>query len=179
MLNGFTEMMKGFWNNQDLEVPNLETPCKQEPCGDTISRQAAIDALWKALYEYEDKKEKQFQESDELDVSEWMVHRIFVQDMSDIDRQTILNLPSTQPEWIPVDKELPEDRTKCLVTQKFGRVRQVSKATYACDLYKVNQYDFCDKKNTAGFYYFDDEYGYVEALGVTAWMPEPEPYEGV
>ena len=80
--------------------------------------------------------------------------------------------------WIPVDKELPEDGTKCLVTQKFGRVRHVSKATYACDLYKVNQYDFCDKKNTAGFYYFDDEYGYVEALGVTAWMPEPEPYQG-
>ena len=37
---------------------------------DLINRQAAIDALWKALYEYEDKKEKQFQESDELDVSE-------------------------------------------------------------------------------------------------------------
>lgn len=27
MLNGFAEMMKGFWNNQDLEVPNLETHC--------------------------------------------------------------------------------------------------------------------------------------------------------
>ena len=34
MLNGFAEMMKGFWNNQNLEVPNLETPCKQEPCND-------------------------------------------------------------------------------------------------------------------------------------------------
>ena len=32
MLNGFAEMMKGFWNNQDLKVPNLETPCKQESC---------------------------------------------------------------------------------------------------------------------------------------------------
>ena len=48
--------------------------------------------------------------------------------------------------WIPVDKELPEDGTKCLVTQKFGRVRHVSKATYACDLYKVNQYDFVIRK---------------------------------
>ena len=38
MLNGFTEMMKGFWNNQDLEVPNLETPCKQEPCDDSESK---------------------------------------------------------------------------------------------------------------------------------------------
>lgn len=65
---------------------------------DLISRQAAIDALWKALYEYEDKTEKQFQESDDLDVGDWILHRIFVQNMSDIDRQTILNLPSVQPE---------------------------------------------------------------------------------
>ena len=65
---------------------------------DLISRQAAIDALWKALYDYEDKTERQFQESDDLDISEWMVHRIFVQNMGDIDRQTILNLPSAQPE---------------------------------------------------------------------------------
>lgn len=63
---------------------------------DLISRQEAIEALWKALYEYEDKTEKQFQDSDELDVSEWMLHRIFVQNMNDIDRQTILNLPSAQ-----------------------------------------------------------------------------------
>ena len=67
---------------------------------DTISRQAAIDARWKALYEYEDKTEKQFQESEDLDVGDWILHRIFVQNMSDIDRQTILNLPSAQPEII-------------------------------------------------------------------------------
>ena len=65
---------------------------------DLISRQAAIDALWKALYEYEDKTEKQFQESEDLDVGDWIEHRIFVQNMSDIDRQTILNLPSVTPQ---------------------------------------------------------------------------------
>lgn len=32
--NGFTEMMKGFWGNQDLKVPDFEEPCKQEPCED-------------------------------------------------------------------------------------------------------------------------------------------------
>jgi hypothetical protein len=32
--NGFTEMMKGFWGNQDLKVPEFEVPCKQEPCED-------------------------------------------------------------------------------------------------------------------------------------------------
>ena len=65
---------------------------------DLISRQAAIDALWKALYEYEDETEKKFQESEDLDIQDWIQHRIFVQNMSDIDRQTILNLPSAQPD---------------------------------------------------------------------------------
>lgn len=64
---------------------------------DTIYRQDAIEALWKALYEYEDKTEKQFIESDELDVGDWILHREFVQNMSDIDRQTILDLPPAQP----------------------------------------------------------------------------------
>lgn len=63
---------------------------------DTISRKAAVNALWKALYEYEDKTEKQFLESEDLDIYDWMVHRIFVQNMSDIDRRTILDLPSAE-----------------------------------------------------------------------------------
>ena len=67
---------------------------------DLIYRKVAIDALWKALYAYEDKTERQFQESGELNVDEWFEHRIFVQNMNDIDRQTILNLPSAQPEII-------------------------------------------------------------------------------
>lgn len=65
---------------------------------DLISRRVAIDELWKALYEYEDKTEKQFLESEDLDFGDWITHRIFVQHMNDIDRQTILNLPSAQPE---------------------------------------------------------------------------------
>lgn len=65
---------------------------------DLISRQQAIEELWKALYEYEDKTEKQFQESEDLDVGDWILHRIFVQSMNDIDRQPILKLPSAQPE---------------------------------------------------------------------------------
>ena len=71
---------------------------------DTISRQEAIDALWKALYEYEDKTEKQFQESEDLDVSDWiMCYRTWVQNMSDIDRQTILELPSARSERLTDD----------------------------------------------------------------------------
>lgn len=67
---------------------------------DLISRRAAIEALWKALFDYEDKTEKQFAESDDLDICDWIQHRVFVQNMSDIDRHTILNLPSAQPKII-------------------------------------------------------------------------------
>lgn len=67
---------------------------------DLISRQVAIDALWKALYEYEDKTEKQFQESDEWNIGDWILHRIFVQNVSDINRQTIQNLPTIEAEPI-------------------------------------------------------------------------------
>ena len=65
--------------------------------GDLIDRNETIKALWKALYEYEDRTEKQFVESSELDVADWILHRIFVQNMSDIDRQTILQMPTIIP----------------------------------------------------------------------------------
>lgn len=83
---------------------------------DLISRQAAIDALWKALFAYEDKTEKQFLESDELDIRDWMLHRIFVQNMNNIDRETILNLSSAQPEldeWCTDCKEYDQERHCC------------------------------------------------------------------
>ena len=89
-----------------IESVLQELPCRKPEMvqnvsdTDLISRKAAIDALWKALYEYEDKTEKQFQESEDLDVGDWIVHRGFVQNMSDIDRQTIRNLPSAQPEIV-------------------------------------------------------------------------------
>ena len=58
---------------------------------DLISRQAAIDALWKALYKYEDETEKKLG-------GDWMLPRTFVQNMNDIDRKTILDQPSVEPE---------------------------------------------------------------------------------
>ena len=122
---------------------------------DLISRQAAIDALWKALYEYEDKTEKQFQESEDLDVGDWIGHRIFVQNMSDIDRQTILNLPSAQPDprWIPVSERMPEPRIDVWCNSDMGQM--------------VGYYD-----EYAETWYCRD---YLELI-VTAWMPLPEPY---
>lgn len=81
---------------------------------DTISRKAAVNALWKALYAYEDKTEKQFQESEDLDIYDWMVHRVFVQNMSDIDRRIILDLPSAERrgQWIENETSYADPPTK-------------------------------------------------------------------
>ena len=133
---------------------------------DLISRQAAIDALWKALYEYEDKTEKQFQESEDLDVGDWILHRIFVQNMSDIDRQTILNLPSAQPEqrWIPCDKGEPDEDMECWVTVKTTDT-----------LYRGNFTKRYGERRDKGFI---TSGGFMWWNTALAWMPiyEPEPY---
>lgn len=59
-----------------------------------IERDAAVDALNKALFAYEYETEAQFKNEPELDISEWFLHRIFVQRMNGIDRQTILAIPA-------------------------------------------------------------------------------------
>ena len=105
--------LESFGNSEQL--PSAQPDAPDANVGDTISRQAAIDALWKALYGYEDKTEKQFQESEDLDVGDWIEHRIFVQNMNDIDRQTILKLPSAQPET-----EWNNHTVACLLAELFG-----------------------------------------------------------
>lgn len=104
------------------DLPSAQPDVPDTNVGDTISRQGAIDALWKALYEYEDKTEKQFQELEDLDVADWFQHRLFVQNMNDIDRQTILNLPPAQPdldEWCTDCKEYDQEKHCC---PRFNRV---------------------------------------------------------
>ena len=134
--------------------PWHEEPCNSccgahsgyEPVGDMISRQAAIDALWKALYEYEDKAEKQFQESDDLDVGEWLEHRVFVQNMNDIDRKTILELPSAQPEIIYCKD------CKYMEAHHYEESGEPPYIKYTCSSkwglqkgYQIHDWDFCSR----------------------------------
>ena len=139
---------------------------------DTIYRQAAIDALWKALFEYEDKTEKQFIESDELDVGDWVLHRIFVQNMNDIDRQTILDLPSAQPEqqWIPCSEGPPEEGHDVFITKEPFKIKgyeqNVIKAKRSVD------------PRSGEVEWWSPEFGTLTDKTVLAWMPLPEPYKG-
>ena len=66
---------------------------------DLIDRQQALKEMWKALYEYEDKTEKQFQESKDLDVRDWIMNdRLWVQNGHNLCVNVLANLPPAQPE---------------------------------------------------------------------------------
>ena len=66
-----------------------------------IDANRLITELWNAMWKYEDKTEKRFMESDELDVGDWFSHRIFVQNMSDIDRDVVQKQPTVDA--VPVE----------------------------------------------------------------------------
>lgn len=75
--------------------------------------------------------------------------------------------------WVPVNVRMPEKEGEYLVTTR-GRLNILS---FAKDLYKVDEYDFGDRKGVSGWFDYDSEYGYIETDGVTAWMPLPEKYK--
>lgn len=80
--------------------------------------------------------------------------------------------------WIPVTERLPEEDGKYLTvftinTRPPRPVMEV--CCYAKDLYKVDKYDFHDKKRKHGFYQYDSEWGFFEMSDISHWMPLPEP----
>ena len=86
------------WAMKVLEDAEMERDCSEKQNGsDLISRQDAIDAMWKALYAYEDLTEKQFMEHEELELEDWFQHRIFVQRMHEECMKAVNSLPSAEP----------------------------------------------------------------------------------
>lgn len=56
----------------------------------------------------------------------------------------------------------PTDEGKYyLVYKKFGNIGVYTLAQYANDLYNVDNFEFDDKKGKNGFYYFDNDHGYL------------------
>ena len=78
-----------------------------------------------------------------------------------------------ETQWISTKERLPEKEREYLVTTR-GRLDILS---FAKDLYKVDKYDFWDRKDVSGWWWYDGEYGYIETDGVTAWMYLPKPYK--
>ena len=81
-------------------------------------------------------------------------------------------------EWNLCKNGLPKKWGEYLVTVKMFTCDdyRLGLAYFAEDLYEVDAFDFPDKKNKAGFYEYDSEYGYYELTDVVAWMECPLPY---
>lgn len=123
---------------------------EQQPCEDTISRQAAIDALAKFV---------PYAICDESTES-------YTNGLTDA-YYLILQLPSVQPEpkWIPCDKGEPDEDTECWVTVKTTDV-----------LYRGNFTKRYGERRNKGFITSDGFMWWNTAL---AWMSiyEPKPYK--
>ena len=79
--------------------------------------------------------------------------------------------------WIPVSERLPEDGTYLVTVEGMDGEPRIDVKSFAKDLYKVDEFDFYNKKGKYGWYNYDSEYGYWENDKVIAWQPLPEPYE--
>jgi len=123
--------------------------------GEYISRQAVLETIDKW---YEDK----------ADIEDLIVKITYMPSVA---------IPSAEPKWIPVSKP-PKKDGKYLVTIHYINITRdtIETVNYSKNLYKVNEYDFYDRKR-AGWYNYDSEYGYYEVDSVIAWMPLPKPYE--
>lgn len=87
----------------------------------TFNRDEAVHELRQALYEHEDMMEKVFHDDPDLNFEDWLEHRIFVQQMNDIDVGIIKVMPSATG-WIPVSERLPKYIKRYLITDKTGYV---------------------------------------------------------
>ena len=70
----------------------------------------------------------------------------------------------------------PKVGGKYLVTLHYITHDTVETAYYSKNLYKVDEYDFYDKRRP-GWYNYDSEYGYYEQTDVIAWRKLIEPYK--
>lgn len=94
---GLLEVKDGYYirhiENNTKESDLVYRPSADADSDDLIRRQDAIDAMWKALYAYEDLTEKQFMEHEELELKDWFLHRIFVQRMHEECMKAVEALP--------------------------------------------------------------------------------------
>lgn len=91
-------------------------------------------------------------------------------------------MSSDKYRWHDFNEDLPKDNSEVLAAfgMKLGGqyYEHYQVLTYSTDLFKVDEwsfYNYKDKKHE-GFYYIDDEWGYVEVSNVDGWR-YIEPFE--
>lgn len=122
---------------------------------DTISRQAAIDAIKKNTFRLTFAEEQNC----EGHVA-WSAEAVY----SDVMEGALLELPSAQPEqqWTPCSERLPKYNTPVLLALKqIGKERTIV---------------IGERRTRKSGWYFVDIAAYDPEHKVIAWMPLPEPY---
>lgn len=140
--------------HMDTETAALEAAIKALSYeGDCISRQAAIDAA---------NSRKTAEQCEAGKTRNWTI---------DICVDMIKQLPSAQPEpqWIPCERNLPEDYTDVLAWFEYFRYGDYNclYQTYGIGSYSM-EYDSWMINHETGW----------RKLRVIAWMPLPEPWRG-
>lgn len=75
--------------------------------------------------------------------------------------------------WIPASTP-PKQDGKYLVSTHYFDCDKMEILGYANNLYEVDNYDFWDAEERAGWYEYDAEYGYCECNGVVKWCELPQ-----
>ena len=133
----------------DMAIKALE----QQPCEDTISRQAAIDAC----HNYEDGKDAYA--------------------YGDVVEKRLKTLPSAEPDqrWIPCSERVPEEDTEVLISYRYKEGEgdtdhvNIDITSYGTVCFGGREIHTL-KEWRQPFDYFHANYE------VIAWMPLPEPY---
>ena len=78
-------------------------------------------------------------------------------------------------EWIKANNP-PKEACECLVYEWWNGHGSIQVLWYAPELSKISDFSYSRTKRD-GFYYVDDNWGYVECDYITHWMPLPDPPE--
>ncbi len=78
-------------------------------------------------------------------------------------------------EWIPSSKPPKQDGVYLVTRRSFNRDK-IEVLSYANNLRYIDDCNFWNIER-AGWYAYDNEYGYIEYDGVTAWCELPKPYK--
>lgn len=102
---------------------------------------------------------------------------IYISEALDMAIKALEQTIKPKSDWIPVTDKLPENGKYLVIKKELNDMQSIDIASFAKDLYEIDDFNFSDKKKKSGWYNIDNEYGYYEVDTVIAWMPLPKSYK--